>query len=201
MATVYKAKLISDNSILAIKLLPFQYLTDKVVTQRFRQEAFRSRKFNHPNIIRIFEYCEDMADHFMVMELAEGWGNPENSIARDLGDLYKPMQEMVVLSIAKQACEALNYLHQNGIVHRDIKPGNLLLFANDVIKLTDFGIAKSHDGITLTLTGVTMGTPEYMSPEQAEGSGDVGPTSDIYSLGIVMYELLTGRAPFKRRRR
>ncbi|MDQ3704612.1 MAG: serine/threonine protein kinase [Chloroflexota bacterium] len=198
MADVYKVKCIDDGAVLALKLLPFQFLSDYTMVQRFRKEAMQAAELDHPNIARIVDQGEDLVDHYLVMELADGWITADGEVALDVGDLVKPLDQATVFSIIKQACEGLHYIHQQGIVHRDIKPGNLLLFELGRVKLTDFGIARSREEITLTLTGLNMGTPEYMSPEQAEGTKELTPASDIYSLGVVMYEMLTGKSPFKR---
>ncbi|HEV2708257.1 MAG TPA: serine/threonine-protein kinase, partial [Pyrinomonadaceae bacterium] len=194
----YQVKDTSDGAVRALKLLPFQFLSDQKMIQRFRYEAKQSRGFDHPNITRVYDYGEDLVDHYLVMELAQGWAAPGGHIALDVGELPKPLDVPAVLSIVKQACEGLDYIHRQQVIHRDVKPGNLLLFEDGWVKLADFGVARSRESITLTMTGLAMGTPEYMSPEQAEGKRDLTPASDIYSLGVVIYELLTGATPFKR---
>jgi serine/threonine protein kinase len=198
MADVYKARIIGEDTLVALKLLPFQFLSDRKMIQRFRQEANQALKLKHPNITRVLDYGEELSDHYLVMELADGWQATDGSIWLDVGELPKPMAVATAVAILKSICDGLDYIHQQGIIHRDIKPGNLLLFADGQVKLADFGIARSRETITLTLTGLTMGTPEYMSPEQAEGGKELTPASDIYSLGVVAYELLTGQSPFKR---
>jgi serine/threonine-protein kinase len=198
MADVYKVKDLRAGIHRALKLLPFQFLSDRVMIQRFRQESMQAREFDHPNITRMLDYGEDVADHYLVMELADGWKTSGAQLALDVGMLAKPLDEMTSISIVKQACEGLDYIHNKNIIHRDIKPGNLLLFQGGRVKLTDFGIARSLQAMKLTITGLTVGTPEYMSPEQADGKRELAPASDIYSLGIVLYELLTGQSPFKR---
>jgi eukaryotic-like serine/threonine-protein kinase len=198
MADVYKVRELGSDRYLALKLLPFQFLSDQKMVHRFRQEVIQASSFEHSNITRVFGQGEDLVDHYFVMELAEGWNLGEGKSALDVGELPKPLDEVTTLAIIKQACEGLHYIHQQGVIHRDIKPGNLLLFEGSQVKITDFGIARSHASITLTITGLSMGTPEYMSPEQAEGKREATTASDIYSLGVVMYELLTGAPPFKR---
>lgn len=199
MADVYQVREVQSNQLLAAKVLPFQFLSDSRMVQRFRQEAQEAQRFRHHNITRILGYGEDLVDHYIVMELAPGWRLADNMVALDVDELFKPMPLPIFLNIVMQTCDGLSFIHSEGMVHRDIKPGNLLLFENDVVKIADFGIARSQESITLTLTGLTMGTPEYMSPEQAEGKRDLTFLSDIYSLGIVMYEMLTGKHPFKRK--
>jgi serine/threonine protein kinase len=198
MADVYRVKKVNEDQHLALKLLPFQFLSDQKMVQRFRHEATQAIRFRHPNITSVLDYGEDLVDHYLVMELASGWKTSAGEVALDVGELPKPFDEVIVISIIKQACAGLVYIHGQGVVHRDVKPGNLLLFDGGQVKLADFGIARSRESITLTLTGLAMGTPEYMSPEQAEGSRELKQTSDIYSLGVVMYELLTGEPPFRR---
>jgi len=199
MADIYKAKIVGSDTVCALKLLPFQFLRDREMVQRFRQEASEARKLEHPNITRILDYSEDSSNHYLIMELATGWKTPEGQIALDVGNLDKPMDLPTVVAIIKQACKGLDYIHHKGIIHRDIKPGNILLFDGCQVKLSDFGIARSLETISLTMTGMLIGTPEYMSPEQGDGDRDLAPASDIYSLGVVMYEMLIGNSPFKRK--
>jgi serine/threonine-protein kinase len=199
MADVYKVKAPGHDGFLALKLLPFQFLSDRTVVQRFLQESRRACALNHPNVTRILAYGEDLAEHYSIMELATGWRTEAGRTILDVSELTKPLPEAVALDMIKQACDGLDYLHQEGILHRDIKPGNLLLFEGGQVKLADFGVARWREAVTLTATGLLVGTPEYMSPEQAEGHKDLTHASDIYSLGVVMYELLTGLSPFKRK--
>jgi serine/threonine protein kinase len=198
MSDIYKVQTVQDGKELALKLLPFQFLSDREMVRRFRLEATQANRLNHPNITRVIAHGEDLVDHYLVMELATGWGMPDGSIALDAGELTKPLEDNALLDMLKQACEGLDYIHNEGVIHRDIKPGNLLLFDGGQVKLADFGIARSREAIALTMTGLAMGTPDYMSPEQSLGTRDLTPASDIYSLGVVMYELLAGKPPFKR---
>ena len=198
MADIYGVTRVGTSDQLALKLLPFQFLSDQKMVQRFRLEAMQARNFDHPNITRIFDYGEDLVDHYLVMELANGWKATDGIVALDIGELPKPLDEAKAIEIIKQACEGLDYIHQQQVIHRDIKPGNLLLFDGGIVKLADFGIARSRESITLTMTGLAVGTPEYMSPEQAEGKRGLTPATDIYALGVVFYELLVGEPPFKR---
>src|SRR5262249_19418972 len=157
-----------------LKLLPFQLLSDRAAVQRFRQEAAQARGLTHPNVTRVLGYGEDLVDHYLVMELAAGWPRG-GQVALDAGELPLPLPVGEALEIARQACEALDHVHRQGMVHRDVKPGNLLLFDGGLVKLADFGIARSAEAVTLTLTGLAVGTPEYMSPEQADGTRELTP--------------------------
>lgn len=201
MADVYKVRHIGEaDAFLAMKLLPFQFLSDRTMVARFRKEATQSESLTHPNITHVLNHGMDVADHYLIMELAPGWTTPDGRQALDAGELSTPLDESVALNIVKQACEGLHYIHQPGvdIVHRDVKPGNLLLFDDGRVKLADFGIARSREAMNRTMTGQAMGTPEYISPEQAEGKKELTYATDIYSMGVVLYELLTGQTPFKR---
>jgi len=197
MSDIYKVQAPGGEE-LALKLLPFQFLSDREMVRRFRLEATQANRLNHPNITRVVGHGEDLVDHYLVMELATGWKLPDGTLALDAGELTKPLDDKVIVDMLKQACDGLEYIHSEGVIHRDIKPGNLLLFEEGQVKLADFGIARSREAITLTITGLAMGTPDYMSPEQSLGTHDLTPASDIYSLGVVMYELLAGKLPFKR---
>jgi serine/threonine-protein kinase len=199
MSDVYKVVAPGKGGFLAIKLLPYHFLRDPKMLARFRVEAATAQDLDHPNITRVLDYGETDEDHYLVMELAPGWPTDEGRLALDASELPTPLPPPQTVAIIKQACEALDLLHARRIIHRDIKPANLLLFDEGRVKLTDFGIADSRESMSLTSTGLTMGTPEYMSPEQANGEEDLRPASDLYSLGLVMYELLTGKLPFKRR--
>jgi hypothetical protein len=200
MADVYKVRQlylsVNEQQYFALKLLPFQFLSDRVTISRFRSEAIQARRLNHPNIVRTIEYGEELVDHYLVMEIAQGW-KINGGIALDVGELPKPLNRDILLHILKQACEGLHYIHGHQMVHGDVKPGNLLLFDNNVVKLSDFGITRSQGMSRLTMTGPPIGTPEYMSPEQAQGM-ELTAESDIYSLGVVLYELLEGNPPFRR---
>jgi hypothetical protein len=199
MSDVYKVAPPGKGGFLALKLLPYQFLRDPKILARFREEAATAQDLDHSNITRVLDYGEADEDHYLVMELAPGWPTEEGRLALDASELPTPLPAPQTVAIIKQACEALDFLHARRIIHRDIKPANLLLFDEGLVKLTDFGIADSRESMSLTSTGLTMGTPEYMSPEQANGGDDLRPASDLYSLGLVLYELLTGKLPFKRR--
>lgn len=174
----------------ALKVLHPQLLVDPVFIRRFHQEAGVAANLRHPNIAIIYEIGEIEGNHFMAMEFVEGRGL--DAIISQEGPL--PLDRVV--KIAAQIASALDYAHGQGIIHRDVKSGNIILGPDDRAVLTDFGLVKAGEGTVLTSLGQTLGTPEYMSPEQAEGK-EVDWRSDLYSLGVVIYEMCTGRVPFR----
>jgi eukaryotic-like serine/threonine-protein kinase len=177
----------------AIKLLAAAHASDEQFRARFRAEARYAAALSHPGIARVFDYGETspLGGPYLVMELVNG--EPLSAILEREGRLPPD----VTMDIVGQAARALDVAHQAGIVHRDIKPGNLLITADGTTKITDFGIAKAHEAqaLNLTATGIVMGTALYVSPEQATGQKVTG-ASDIYSLGVVAYECLAGQPPF-----
>lgn len=193
MGKVYKGRQTSLNRLVAIKVLPAQLALDPEFVQRFRQEALVIAELQHENIVHIYDV--DSVPHaggddlwFIVMEYVDGYN------LRERPGGSRAMAAADVRSIGLALADALEYAHQRGIVHRDIKSANVMVTREGKIKLMDFGVAKSAGGIR-TATGSVLGTPDYMSPEQARG-GEIGPYSDIYSLGVLLYELSTGRLPF-----
>ena len=178
----------------AIKMLAAVYAGDEQFRARFRAEAQYASSLAHPGITRVFDYGErsPLGGPYLVMELVEG--QPLSDVIASYGRL----DPYVVLDIVAQAGRALEAAHRAGIVHRDIKPGNLLITADGTTKITDFGIAKaSAPDVRLTATGLVMGTALYVSPEQATGQPLTG-LSDVYSLGVVAYECLAGDAAVRR---
>ena len=177
----------------AIKMLAAMHADDEQFRARFRAEARYASSLSHPGITRVFDYGErsPLGGPYLVMELVDG--QPLSEIVERHGRL----DPYVVLDIVAQSARALDIAHQADIVHRDIKPGNLLIMADGTTKITDFGIAKANSlqAMQLTATGIVMGTALYVSPEQATGSPLTG-SSDIYSLGVVAYECLSGEPPF-----
>ncbi len=189
MGHVYKA---NDNKLdrtVAVKILKEEYLDDEEFVERFHNEAQAVAKLSHSNIVAVFDVGVDRDMHFIVMELIEG------VILSDYVKRIKKLKYEEAFSISIQIARALVHAHKNGIVHRDIKPHNVLLSKDGVAKVADFGIAKAVTARTFTLSGKTVGSVHYFSPEQARG-GYVDARADLYSLGAVMYEMLTGRPPF-----
>jgi len=173
----------------AIKILKQEYMGDPGFLERFRTEARHAAMVDHEGIANVYDYGEDSGSAYLVMELVPG-----DSLARIL-ERDKTLPEDKVLEIIAQTGRALFEAHEAGLVHRDIKPGNLLITPGGQVKITDFGIARVADQVALTATGQVMGTVQYLAPEQATGK-PATPSTDIYSLGIVAYEALAGKRPF-----
>jgi eukaryotic-like serine/threonine-protein kinase len=177
----------------AIKLLAEHLADDSQFIARFRREALAAARLVHPNIVQVFDFGLDQASHrhYIVMELIRGQSGAE--ILREEGVLG--VRE--ALSIVGQACRGLEYAHRNGVVHRDVKPGNLLRGEDGVVKLADFGIAKAvSEESSITQVGSVLGTAAYLAPEQAAGE-QAGPAADLYALGVVTYQFLSGRLPYE----
>jgi serine/threonine protein kinase len=189
MGEVWEAK---DDVILrsvAIKILKPEYMGDPGFLERFRTEARLAAKVSHEGIADVYDYGEDSGNAYLVMELVPG-----ESLATIL-DREKSLAPNRVLDIVSQTARALHEAHMAGLVHRDIKPGNLLITPNGEVKITDFGIARVADQVSLTATGQVMGTVQYLAPEQATGK-PATPSTDVYSLGVVAYEAISGKRPF-----
>jgi serine/threonine protein kinase len=190
MAVVYRAYQPSLNRYVAIKVLPPQLGFDQQFVKRFQREARAAAGLRHPNIVVIHDVGEQDGVYYIVMEYLEGY-TLRQSIEEE-----GPLHLARAAHIVSQVAAALDYAHQQGFVHRDIKPSNIFIGKDDHVTLTDFGIARAaSETQQLTRTGMLMGTPEYMSPEQAEGSA-VDHRTDLYALGVVLYQMLVGRVPF-----
>jgi eukaryotic-like serine/threonine-protein kinase len=177
----------------AVKLLAEHLADDPQFVSRFRREALAAARLVHPNIVQVFDFGLDDASgrHFIVMEYIRGKSGAE--LLRDQGRME--LREGVF--IVDQACRGLEHAHRHGVVHRDVKPGNLLRSDDGVVKLADFGIAKAGDAVSrITQVGSVLGTAAYLAPEQAAGE-EAGPRADLYSLGVVAYQLLSGRLPYE----
>jgi serine/threonine-protein kinase len=192
MATVYCGTDTLLRRRVAIKVLRRDYASDQEFVRRFYQEAESAAKLSHPNIVNTYDVGREGDTYYIIMELVDGPSLAE-IIAAD-GRLPEP----VALDYAAQVCNGLAYAHRQGLLHRDIKPANILITKDDVVKLSDFGIARAVSQQTMTMTrpGMVMGSVYYLSPEQAQGL-ELTEASDLYSVGIVLYQMLTGKLPFK----
>ena len=190
MATIYRATDTGLGRDVALKLLRPEYLRDPDFSSRFRQEAQAAASLSHPNIVTVYDYGEDPSGPYIVMELIDG--EDLATILRRSGTL-PPRQ---VARIGAGVARALAAAHARGLVHRDIKPGNVLIGTDGQVKVVDFGIARAIAEAQVTLPGTTLGSVHYFSPEQARGEPATA-ASDIYSLGIVLYEMLTGSRPWE----
>jgi len=189
MGEVWEATDLVIGRTVAIKILKDEYLGDPGFLERFRAEARHAALVNHEGIANVFDYGEEDGSAYLVMELVPG------EALSTILERERVLPTDKVLDIVAQTALALQAAHMAGLVHRDIKPGNLLITPDGRVKITDFGIARIADQVPLTATGQVMGTVQYLSPEQASGH-PASPTTDIYSLGIVAYECLAGRRPF-----
>ncbi|HEY0607541.1 MAG TPA: Stk1 family PASTA domain-containing Ser/Thr kinase [Herpetosiphonaceae bacterium] len=190
MATVYRGRDLRLGRAVAIKILHNYYAADDEFLQRFAHEAMSAASLSsHPNIVDVYDVGQDGDINYIVMELVEGQD------LKAMIDAEAPISPDTALQIIEQAAEGLDYAHRRGLIHRDVKPQNILITPNGQIRITDFGIAKSHLSTAVTQAGMTFGTADYISPEQAQGLAAT-PQSDIYSLGMVLFEMLTGRLPF-----
>lgn len=189
MADVYKAHDKLLDRIVAVKVLHAQFASDAEFVARFQSEAKGAAKMSHPNIVNIYDVGQEENSHYIVMEYVSG------QTLREELDAGGRLPVATALTIARQIAEALCHAHKNGLVHCDIKPHNILVMEDGRIKVADFGIACAVSSVTSTYTGNIVGSVHYFSPEQAKGAS-ITPKSDIYSLGVVLYEMLTGELPF-----
>ena len=191
MATVYKAKDHVLNRLVAVKVLKDEFTTDTEFIKRFNTEAQAAASLSHPNIVSIYDVGHEDENnlYYIVMELVQG------KTLKEIINSEGVLSWKWAVNIAMQIASALELAHKNGIVHRDIKPHNIIITEDGIAKVTDFGIAKAVSNSTITAFGTTIGSVHYFSPEQAKG-GFTDAKSDLYSLGVVMYEMLTGKVPF-----
>ena len=190
MADVFLALDRILNRPVAVKVLAPNYAADQRFVDRFRREATSAANLNHPNIVQVYDWGSHDGTYFIAMELVEG-----DSLAQILAT-ERRLEIGQAIEVAKAVAAALGYAHAHEIVHRDVKPGNILITRSGEVKVADFGIARALGGdIDLTETGKVMGTAAYFSPEQAQG-GTVGSRADLYSLGVVLFEMVTGSVPF-----
>ncbi|MGD0746971.1 MAG: Stk1 family PASTA domain-containing Ser/Thr kinase [Acidimicrobiales bacterium] len=190
MAQVYRAVDLQLDRPVALKVLFPELSVDRTFVERFRREAQAAANLSHPNIVPVFDWGEDDGSYFIVMEFIDG--RPLSAVLRD----PTPLPPGQIATIGAGVAAALAFAHRHGVIHRDVKPGNVLMTPDGGVKVTDFGIARAvNTEESLTQTGAVMGTAAYFSPEQAEGKG-VDSRSDIYSLGVVLYEMAVGKPPF-----
>ncbi|MCX7005897.1 MAG: serine/threonine-protein kinase, partial [Kiritimatiellaeota bacterium] len=196
MGVVFKARQPQLDRLVALKILPAELARTPGFAERFAREARALARLNHPNIVSVFDFGEREGWFYFIMEFVDG---------ANLGQLIAARQVTpeTALALVPKICEALQFAHDEGILHRDIKPANILVDKKGRVKIADFGLAKlvgakEETDHTLTVTGVTMGTPRYMAPEQFENTKTVDHRADIYSLGVVFYEMLTGEVPMGR---
>ena len=190
MAAIYKANQVSTGQTVAIKILHGHLAQDKDFITRFEREARAAADLKHENIIEIIDYGHAEGVYYIAMQFVDG---------KSLKDLIKSVKFIphdVALAIVYEICRGIEHAHQKGVVHRDIKPANILIGKTGTVKITDFGLAQAQDLTSITVTGAIVGTPAYMSPEQAAGKR-IDIRSDIFSLGVMMYEMLTGTKPFQ----
>jgi eukaryotic-like serine/threonine-protein kinase len=191
MSTVFRAMDTVLERPVAVKLLAEHLADDEDFVARFRREALAAARLQHPNVVQVFDSGQDPESgrHFIVMELVDG------PSCADLLREHKRFEIDRTVRVLRDACHGLDYAHRAGVVHRDVKPGNLLVAdETGFTKLADFGIAKAAEQTRITQVGAVLGTAAYLSPEQARGD-EAGPASDIYSLGVCAYQFLTGRLP------
>ncbi len=189
MAMVYRAVHTELERTVAIKELQPSYRSDDEMVERFKREAKAVAALMHQNIVQIYDFWCNKNGYYLVMEYVDGMD------LRQVLDRCGYFPTPVFAAIGLLICDALSYAHSKGIIHRDVKLSNVLISKTGQVKLTDFGIAQLLDSKDLTPSGVMLGTPAYMSPEQIQGE-PLGPASDIFSLGVVFYEMLTGKKPF-----
>ncbi len=194
MGVVYKARQPKLDRFVALKVLPQSLAADAAFAERFNREARVLARLNHPSIVTVYDFGQSGGFFFLLMEYVDGVNLRQAMHA----GRFTPQQ---ALALVPKICEALQFAHDEGILHRDIKPENILLDTRGRVKIADFGIAKllgEKRDVTLTASGMAVGTPHYMAPEQLEHPADVDQRADIYSLGVVFYEMLTGELPLGR---
>jgi serine/threonine protein kinase len=190
-ATVYIARALEDNRIYAVKVIHLEHANNREVLARFQREAQILSKLSDSHIVRIFGYGNDNNRPFIVMDYIDGQSLKYYMLKRG------PFQPLQALHYTHQIVEGLDIAYRQGVVHRDIKPQNILINSKDVVKITDFGLARSRDTVTLTEQDVFMGTAYYISPEQADNGRLADTRSDLYSVAVVLFEMLTSKPPYE----
>jgi eukaryotic-like serine/threonine-protein kinase len=193
MATVYKAKQVSLDRMVALKKLPKKFSSNPQFIERFFAEGRAAAQLNHPNIVQAFDVGNEGDVYFFVMEYVEGRSVHEDIVT------HKRYKEDDAINIGIQVAEALEHAHEKGLIHRDVKPKNIMITKEGVVKLADMGLARAMSDVEAAEAeaGRAFGTPYYISPEQIRGEKDIGPPADIYSLGVTLYHMVTGSVPFE----
>src|SRR6266567_2704739 len=189
MGVVYKARDVNLDRIVALKMIVGKPAVWPELRTRFAGETSALAGLEHPNIVRLYEYGEDDGTPFFAQEFVDG-----RSLEQVLNK--QPLQPRDAAGHCETLARAVQQAHDRNVIHRDLKPANVLRGADGTLKITDFGLARKLDEPGQTQTGAVMGTPSYMAPEQAEGKKDIGAAADVYALGAILYECLTGRPPF-----
>src|SRR6266705_5265154 len=190
-ATVYIARDTKNNRIYAVKIMHVEFSDDGELLARFQREADILSHLSDPHIVRIFDYGDESDIHFILMDYIDGQNLKYHTLT------HGPMDAFRALDYAKQIAAGLDTAYKHGVVHRDIKPQNIVINSQDVVKITDFGLARSRETVTLTQSNVFMGTAYYIPPEQAESGRSADTRSTLYSVATVLFEMLTGRPPFE----
>lgn len=190
-ATVYVVRDLGDNRIYALKVMHLELSGDGELLARFQREAHILLNLSDPHVVRIFDYGNDNNMHYIVMDYIDGQNLKYYMINQG------PMDPLRAINYARQIAEGLDAAYKQGVVHRDIKPQNILINSKDIVKITDFGLARGRDTVTLTQSNVFMGTAYYISPEQAESGRSADSRSDLYSVATVLFEMLAGRPPYE----
>ncbi len=191
-AVVYVARDLENNKIYAIKVMHLELSDDDDLLARFQREAHILLRLNDAHLVRIVDYGDERGMHYIVMDYVDG-----QNLRYHMHNNNGPMDALRALNYAHQITEGLDAAYRQGVVHRDIKPQNILVNSGDVIKITDFGLARSRETVTLTQSNVFMGTPYYISPEQADSGRSADTRSDLYSVAAVLFEMLAGRPPYQ----
>ncbi len=190
-ATVYIARDMKNNRIYAVKIMHNEFSDDGELLARFQREAHILSQFSDNHIVGIFDYGDEIDINYIVMDYIDGQNLKYYTLT------HGPMDAFRALEYARQIAEGLDTAYKHGVVHRDIKPQNIVINSKDVVKITDFGLARSRETVTLTQSNVFMGTAYYIPPEQAESGRSADTRSDLYSVAAVLFEMLTGRPPFE----
>ena len=192
MGIIFRGERRADGQVVALKVLPLQAVTDPADVERFKREIETITSLVHPNIVRVFDFGQEEDFYYYVMEFLDGRSLRE--LVYDRGHL-SPYHAAEIL---RDAARGVAFAHQHGVIHRDLKPSNVMICKDAQVKIVDFGLAFHKTSQVLTATGISLGTPAYMSPEQIEGDrADVNERSDIYSLGVSLFEAATGQRPFE----